>query len=247
MLFVVHQLIPFYGGGVVATQAFQDDIAGRADAFSPGADAVHTEGLSHALTQLRRRRFPFYFFSTHHDGGRHPPVHGRADGRHPADAPPLDAPVRVADRHVHVLALLWPMLSEYRDGGADPRRCARRPGRRPASAAPRRRPRAEQARPHSPVRALMPPIVWSLFFLCVALLEGGLGWGDPLGGLPLPSAAVGYALPRVSRLPLADRSPKRRRPWSKRALDPARPRHSVAQSRLRESSSDACETCVRSA
>ena len=56
---------------------FQDDIAGRADAFSPGADAVHTEGLSQALTHYGDDAFPYYFFSTHASGRRDPAVHDR--------------------------------------------------------------------------------------------------------------------------------------------------------------------------
>jgi bacteriorhodopsin len=42
---------------------------------------------------------------------------------------------------------------------------------------------------------LMPVVLWSLFFLCVALLEGGLGWGATLWvGILCSSAGVGYAL-----------------------------------------------------
>ena len=116
MLFVVHQLLPFYGGaGVVATEGFQDDIAGRADAFSPGADAVHTEGLSQALTHYGDDAFPFYFFSVH------TAVAGillftiafmgaillmRRRWQIPAGSLTIMGTF---------LALLWPMLSEYRE------------------------------------------------------------------------------------------------------------------------------------
>ena len=189
MLFVVHQLLPFYGGaGVVASQGFQDDIAGRADAFSPGADAVHTEGLSHALTNYGDDAFPFYFFSVH------AAVAGillftivfmaaillmRRRWRVPAGSLTIMGTF---------LALLWPMLSEYREwelipalilaGVAGDLLLARFGDTRIRLFA-----------------LLLPPVMWALFFLCVELLQDGLGWEPTLWvGLLGTTAGLGYAI-----------------------------------------------------
>jgi hypothetical protein len=189
MLFVVHQLLPFYGGaGVVATQGFQDDIAGRADAFSPGADAVHTEGLSHALTNYGDEAFPFYFFSVH------TAVAGillftiafmgaillmRRRWRIPAGSLTIMGTF---------LALLWPMLSEYREAELIPALVlagivgdlllARFGDKRIRLFA-----------------LLLPPALWAIFFLCVEFLQDGLGWEPTLWvGLLGTTAGVGYAM-----------------------------------------------------
>jgi hypothetical protein len=189
MLFVVHQLLPFYGGaGVVATQGFQDDIAGRADAFSPGADAVHTEGLSHALTNYGDEAFPFYFFSVH------TAVAGillftiafmgaillmRRRWRIPAGSLTIMGTF---------LALLWPMLSEYREAELIPALVlagivgdlllARFGDKRIRLFA-----------------LLLPPALWAIFFLCVEFLQDGLGWEPTLWvGLLATTAGLGYAM-----------------------------------------------------
>lgn len=189
MLFVVHQLLPFYGGaGVVATQGFQDDIAGRADAFSPGADAVHTEGLSHALTNYGDDAFPYYFFS----------VHTAVAGillftvafmgaillmRRRWQVPPGSLTIMGT-----FLALLWPMLSEYREAELIPALVlagvigdlllARFGGTRIRLFA-----------------LLLPPALWAVFFLCVELLQDGLGWEPTLWvGLLGTTAGLGYAM-----------------------------------------------------
>jgi hypothetical protein len=195
MLFVVHQMVPFYGGGVVATQAFQDDIAGRADAFSPGADAVHTEGLARALTHYGDEAFPYYFFSTHLGvagillftialmGGI---LMLRRRWRLPAGSLTVMGTF---------LALLWPMLSEYREAELIPTLVlggvigdlllARLAG----SAGPTRVGRVRL------FAALMPPVVWALFFLCVEFLQDGLGWEPTLWvGLLATTAGLGWAM-----------------------------------------------------
>jgi hypothetical protein len=189
MLFVIHQMLPFYGGaGVVATQGFQDDIASRADAFSPGADAVHTEGLSHALTNYGDDAFPFYFFSVH------TAVAGillftiafmgaillmRRRWRIPAGSLTLMGTF---------LALLWPMLSEYREAELIPALVltgvigdlllARFGDKRIRLFA-----------------LLLPLAMWALFFLCVEFLQDGLGWEPTLWvGLLATTAGLGYAM-----------------------------------------------------
>jgi hypothetical protein len=195
MLFVVHQIVPFYGGGVATTQAFQDDIASRADAFSPGADAVHTEGLSRALTHYGDEAFPYYFFSTHLSvagillftvalmGGI---LLLRRRWAIPAGSLTLMCTF---------LALLWPMLSEYREAELIPAlvlagvagdlllaRFAGKPG-------PTRVGRVRL------FAALMPPAMWALFFLCVELFQDGLGWAATLWvGVLATTAGVGWAM-----------------------------------------------------
>jgi hypothetical protein len=189
LLFVVHQMLPFYGGaGVVATEAFQDDIAGRADAFSPGADAVHTEGLSHALTHYGDDAFPFYFFSVH------TAVAGillftivfmgaillmRRRWEVPAGSLTIMATF---------LAVLWPMLSEYREAELIPALVLTGVAGDLLLA----RFGATRIRLFA---LLLPLIMWALFFLCVEFLQDGLGWEPTLWvGLLGTTAGVGYAM-----------------------------------------------------
>lgn len=189
MLFVVHQLLPFYGGaGVVATQGFQDDIAGRADAFSPGADAVHTEGLSRALTNYGDDAFPYYFFSVH------TAVAGillftialmgaillmRRRWRVPAGSLTIMGTF---------LALLWPMLSEYREAELIPALIL-------AGVAGDLLLARFGATRIRLFALLLPPVLWALFFLCVELLQDGLGWEPTLWvGLLGTTAGLGYAV-----------------------------------------------------
>ena len=189
MLFVVHQLLPFYGGaGVVATQGFQDDIAGRADAFSPGADAVHTEGLSRALTNYGDDAFPYYFFSVH------TAVAGillftialmgaillmRRRWRIPAGSLTIMGTF---------LALLWPMLSEYREAELIPALIL-------AGVAGDLLLARFGATRIRLFALLLPPVLWALFFLCVELLQDGLGWEPTLWvGLLGTTAGLGYAV-----------------------------------------------------
>lgn len=195
MLFVIHQLIPFYGGGIVATQDFQNDIAGRADAFSPGADAVHAEGLSLALTNYGDEAFPFYFFSTHMTtAGIFLYTIGLIGGilllRRRWTLPFGTLTIMGA-----FMALVWPMLTEYRMAELIPvltlgglagdllmKRFAGAPG--PTKAGRIRL-----------FALLMPPIVWALFFLCIELLGGGLGFEATLWvGLLGTTAGIGYAV-----------------------------------------------------
>jgi hypothetical protein len=189
MLFVVHQMLPFYGGaGVVATQGFQDDIAGRTDAFSPGADAVHSEGLSQALTHYGDDAFPFYFFSVH------TAVAGillftivfigaillmRRRWQVPAGSLTIMGTF---------LAVLWPMLSEYREAELIPALVltgvigdlllARLGEKRIRLFA-----------------LLLPIAMWALFFLCIEFFQDGLAWEPTLWvGLLGTTAGVGYAM-----------------------------------------------------
>ncbi len=189
MLFVIHQLLPFYGGaGVVATQGFQDDIAGRADAFSPGADAVHTEGLSHALTNYGDDAFPFYFFS----------VHTAVAGILLFTVAFMGA-ILLMRRRWQIpagsltimgtfLALLWPMLSEYREAELIPALVL-------AGVAGDLLLARFGATRIRLFALLLPPVLWAIFFLCVELLQDGLGWEPTVWvGLLGTTAGLGYAM-----------------------------------------------------
>jgi hypothetical protein len=193
MLFVVHQIVPFYGGGVAATQDFQDDIASRADAFAPGADAHHVEGLASALTHYGDQPFPYYFYSTHAS------VAGILIFTAVLMAAVLmmrrrwRIPVGTLTVVFTFWALLWPMLSEYGQAELIPALVlagvvgdvllVKLAG---ASAAVGR------------IRlfaALLPVALWSLFFLCIQLFQGGLGWEATLWfGLLVTTAGLGYAV-----------------------------------------------------
>jgi hypothetical protein len=187
MLFVVHQIVPFYGGGIVATQDFQDDIAGRTEAFSPGADAEHVEGLSRALTHYGDEAFPFYFFSTHTAVAGILLYTIAMMGLILLMRRRWRIPVGSITVMFTFLALLWPMLSEYREAELIPALViagvigdlllARFDGRIRLFA------------------LLLPPALWALFFLCVELFQGGLGWEPTLWvGLLGTTAGLGFAM-----------------------------------------------------
>ena len=191
MLFVVHQIVPFYGGGVAATQDFQDDIASRADAFSPGADAVHTEGLSKALTHYGDEAFPYYFFSTHASVAGILLFTAALMGAVLLMRRRWRIPVGTLTITFTFMALLWAMLSEYREAELIPalvlagvvgdllltRLGGGRIGHIRLFA------------------ALLPLALWSLFFLCIALFQGGLGWEATLWfGLLVTTSGLGYAM-----------------------------------------------------
>jgi hypothetical protein len=194
MLFVIHQLVPFYAG-VSTSQAFQDDIAGRADAFAPGADAVHTEGLSRALTHYGDQAFPFYFFSTHHTVAGILLFTAALMGGILLMRRRWQIPVGTLTIMCTFLALLWPMLSEYREAELIPALVlagvvgdvllARLAGAGQPTRVGRIRVFA----------ALLPIALWSLYFLCVEFLQDGLGWASTLWvGVLATSAGLGFAM-----------------------------------------------------
>jgi hypothetical protein len=204
MLFVVHQILPFYGGGIAATGAFQDDIAGRADAFAPGADAVHQEGLAKALTHYGDAAWPFYFFSTHASTAGIMLFTVVLMGAILVMARRFRIPAGSLTITLSFMALLWPMLTEYREadlipvlvltGVAGDLLLARLGNRRVG---------------HVRLFAgLLPIAMWSLFFICTALFgDGGLGWEATLWfGLLVTTAGIGYAVsllvfPPYSQMP----------------------------------------------
>jgi hypothetical protein len=193
-LFIPHQLVPFYAG-VSTTAAFQEDIEGRADAFAPGADAVHEEGLSTALTNYGDDAFPYYFYSTHHTVGGILLFTAALLGGILLARRRWRLPFGSLTIICTFQALLWPMLSEYRQAELIPALVltgvvgdlllARLAG-------------ADGPLRVGAVRAfalVLPIVLWGLFFLSVELFQGGLGWEPTLWfGVLVTSGALGYAL-----------------------------------------------------
>ena len=194
MLFVLHQLVPFYAG-VSTTKAFQNDIARFNDAFAPGAKAHHAEGLAQALTHYGDNAFPYYFYSTHHT----------VAGMFLFSAVLLGAVLTMRRRWrlpfgtltimFTWLALLFPMLSRYEEWKLAPALIlAGVAGDLLFARFDREEGRTRVGRIRF-VAAAIPPILWGLFFICVALFEGGLGWHATLWfGVLVTSAALGYSL-----------------------------------------------------
>jgi hypothetical protein len=194
MLFVVHQILPFYGGGIAASGDFQDDLAGRADAFSPGADAVHTEGLAKALTHYGDAAWPYYFFSTHASTAGIMLFTIVLMGAILAMRRRFLIPAGTLTITLSFMALLWPMLTEYREADLIPVLVLTgvigdllllRLG---GSGTPVGRIRL--------FAALLPLAMWSLFFICIALFgDGGLGWKATLWfGLLVTTSGIGFAV-----------------------------------------------------
>ena len=193
-LFIIHQLVPFYAG-VSTTSAFQRDIATRQDAFAPGTHAHHIEGLSRAIAHYGDAAFPYYFYSTHHT------VAGILLFTAVVMAALLlmrrrwRLPIGTVTIMFTTMGLLFAMLSEYREAGLIPALVVAgviadwllfRLTGGPAPV------------PTWRIRlfgALVPIALWGLFFLCVALFRGGLGWGATLWvGVICTSALLGFAI-----------------------------------------------------
>jgi hypothetical protein len=203
MLFVIHQLVPFYAG-VSTTSAFQNDLARFPDAFAPGSKAHHTEGLAQALTHYGDNAFPFYFYSTHHTVGGILLFTAVLVGAMLMLRRRWRVPVGSLTIMCTTLGLLFPLLSEYREWELAPAlilagvagdfmlaRLAGQPGPVPVG----------RIRLFA---ALMPVVLWSLFFLCVAVLEDGLGWHATLWvGVLVTSAGLGYAISLLIFQPFA--------------------------------------------
>jgi hypothetical protein len=204
VLFVIHQVVPFYSAGAM-TEAFQQDIAGRVDAFAGGDGALHKEGLSPALQHFGDDAFPYYFYSTQTTmagilmfsmillGGV---LMMRRRWR-----PPFGSLTVMFTW----IALLFPLLSEYREwqlglslilsgivgdilltglvGGTE--NAGVRIGRIRLFA------------------ALMPVVLWSLYFVGVELFKGGLGWNATLWtGALTTTAAFCYTVSLIVFAPL---------------------------------------------
>jgi hypothetical protein len=206
LLFVIHQIVPFYSAHAM-TKDFQQDLVGRVDAFAGGHGAVHTEGLSRAVAHFGDQAFPYYFYSTHLTmagillfsiilfGGV---LLMRRRWLPPAGSLTL---------MFTWIALLFPLLSQYREWQLAPSLIV-------AGVIGDILLRA-LAGGTGPVRngrirlfaALMPIALWSLYFVCVQLFKGGLGWGPTLWiGVLTTTAAFCYALSLIVFAPLVDDS-----------------------------------------
>jgi hypothetical protein len=191
MLFIIHQFVPFYGGSVAPTSAFQDDLAGRADAY--GETGEHVEGLSKALVNFGDDAFPFYFYSTHLTAAGILLFTAVLIGAILVMRRRWTLPVGSLTIMFTTLALLFAMPTEYRmaelipslvlAGVAADFLMARLVGDRPQSWRIRL------------FAGLVPPILWALFFLCIAVLGDGLGWGPTLWvGMLTTSAGLGFMI-----------------------------------------------------
>jgi hypothetical protein len=193
MLFVTHQLVPFYAG-VSTTSDFQNDIARFNDAFAPGSKAHHAEGLASALTHYGDNAFPYYFYSTHHTVGGILLFTTVLIGAVLVMRRRWRLPFGALTVMFTWPALLWPLLSKYEEWKLAPALIlagvvgdllfARFDPVGPTKVG---RIRA--------LAAALPIVLWGLFFLCVALFEGGLGWHATLWvGVLVTSGGLGYAL-----------------------------------------------------
>jgi hypothetical protein len=192
MLFVIHQIVPFYGGSVAPTKGFQDDLAGRADAYA-GTTESHAEGLAHALVNYGDDAWPFYFYSTHLTAAGILLFTAVTIGAVLLMRRRWTLPVGSLTVMFTALALLFAMPSEYRMAELIPALVVagviadvlmlRLVGDQPNSWRLRL------------FAGLVPPILWALFFFCIAVLGDGLGWGATLWtGMLTTSAGLGFML-----------------------------------------------------
>jgi hypothetical protein len=192
--FVIHQILPFYSVGAMSA-AFQQDIAGRAEAFAGGSGAVHTEGLSLAIHNFGDQAFPYYFYSTHTT------MAGML-----LFSVVLFGAVLLMRRRWRLpfgsltilfawLAVLYPLFSEYREwqqavpliltGVLGDLLLAGLAGTSGPTPVGRLRIFA----------ALMPLALWGMFLVAVDVMKGGLGWGPTLWvGVLTTTMGLGYML-----------------------------------------------------
>jgi hypothetical protein len=192
MLFVIHQILPFYGGSVAVSKPFQDDLAGRADAYA-GSTEEHREGLALALTNFGDDAWPYYFYSTHLTAAGLLLFTVALIGAILLMRRRWTLPVGSLTIMFTSLGLLFAMPSEYRMAGLIPALVlaglaadvllVRLVGDQPASWRMRL------------FAGLVPPILWALWILCIAVLGDGVGWGATLWtGMLTTSAGLGFML-----------------------------------------------------
>ena len=201
MLFVIHQLVPFYAG-VSTTSDFQDDLKRYADAYGGGSGTHHVEGLARAITHYGDGPWPFYFYSTHHTVAGMLLFTTVVMGAVLLLRRRFTLPVGTLTLMFTAMALWFAMLSEYREaylipslvltGIAGDWLLQRLVGTREPVETWRLRLFA----------GLVPPILWALFFICVAVLGGGLGWGYTLWvGVLCSSAGLSFMLSLLAFAP----------------------------------------------
>jgi hypothetical protein len=180
MLFVIHQLSPFYAG-VSVTGDFQNDLKHFNDAYLGGNHSHHTEGLRQALTHYGDNKFPYYFYSTHHTVAGILLTTAALMGALMLMRRRWRLPLGTVTLLFTTIVLLYEMLSEYHQaylipsmvlgGIAGDLLLDRFVGDPPPGELWRYR----------FAFSITPPILWALYFLCVALMgPGGLGWSGTL-------------------------------------------------------------------
>jgi len=199
MLFIIHQYVPFYGGAVAPSTPFQDDLAGRADAYSEMGP--HAEGLARALVNYGDGgAWPFYFYSTHLTAAGILLFTAVTMGAILMMSRRWTLPVGSLTVMFTALALMFAMPSEYRmaylipslvlAGMAADFLMLRLVGNQPNSWRLRL------------FAGLVPPILWILWALCIAILGPGLGWGPTLWvGMLTTSAGLGFMLSLTTYAP----------------------------------------------
>ena len=199
MLFIIHQIVPGYGGSVAPSQPFQDDLAGRADAYGGNTES-HAEGLAHALVNYGDDAWPFYFYSTHLTAAGILLFTAVTIGAILVMRRRWTLPVGSLTVMFTALALLFAMPSEYRmaelipafvlAGVAADFLMARLVG---AGREPWRL---------RLFAGLVPAILWALWFGSIGLLGDGLGWGATLWtGMLTTSAGLGVMLSLMTSPP----------------------------------------------
>jgi hypothetical protein len=202
-LFVAHLLSPFYAGGFVPTDGFQDDIARYPDAYAPGSNVDHVDAMAQALVNYGDRPWPYYFYSTMAAVAGIVIWSAALVGTTLYLLRRWRLPFGTVTFMWSGLGFLFAMIDEYRSWELIPvlilgglagdlilhrvSRFASRPsaGRIFAIAAP--------------------PILWILYFLDIAVLGDGLGWEPTIWfGMITTSAGVGFA---VSLLAFPSRAP----------------------------------------
>jgi hypothetical protein len=177
---------------VAPSQPFQDDLAGRADAYGGNTES-HAEGLAHALVNYGDDAWPFYFYSTHLTAAGILLFTAVLVGSILLMRRRWTLPVGTLTIMFTAMALLFAMPSEYRMAELIPALViagviadvlmVRLVGDQPSSWRMRL------------FAGLVPAILWALFFLCIDVLGDGLGWGATLWtGMLTTSAGLGFML-----------------------------------------------------
>jgi hypothetical protein len=194
MIFVIHQSTPFYGVPAMSPE-FQQDIAGRADAYAPGSEAIHIEGLSPSLIHYGDEGFPYYFYTTHHTVSGLLLTSFMLLGGVLVMRRRWQLPFGAITIMFSWMAWQFPILSAGREWTLAPSLViggligdvllASLVGTRGPL-------RVGRLRVFS---ALLPFALWGLFLLCVAVLGNGLAWGPSVWtGILTTTAGFGYAL-----------------------------------------------------
>jgi hypothetical protein len=193
VMFVFMHLNPFFTG-FAPTSDFQNDISRFNDAFAPGTNVHHAQGLAESIAHYGDNKFPYYFFSTEATVGAIMLTTIVLVGALLYMRRRWELPFGAITCMWTALALLFAMLTQYRR--ADLIGVLAIAGLVGDVLlhylAPHGRPRRWAIRTFA---AVMPIVLWGLFLLFIELFEGGLGWGPSLWvGILSTSAGVGFGV-----------------------------------------------------